>query len=217
MSAEEEAVAEFAFAVLVFVEEEAVVAVDVEEGDVGVALLVEVAADEAQEGLVGHLQPDHAAAGTETRARAAAFFLVAVEQTCPEAALARFLNELAQRLLLLQHHSEGAVLFQYFLSHFEDVAQYFCILVGAESEVELSAVEYEFAGVEGEGDGAYVRDGYCFFEGVVVEEVDAVGGDGEDVIGFIAGGVEVVDGDQVEHDLVGLHLFAHCLHLSRVH
>lgn len=100
--------------------------------------------------------------------------------------------------LLFYQDCEQTSILKYLLPDFEDVFEYLRVLVGAEPDVVLIAVQYDFVRVGRDGDGAYVCDWYVFFDMLVINEVELFTGDSEPVIDLLVVGSEEYNRNHIE-------------------
>ena len=124
---------------------------------------------------------------------------------------------LSKLFVPLQQHGQMLTVFEYFLPGLEDVLEDLCVLEGGEANVIFLAVEDHFLGEGRYSDHYYVGDGDSLLDGVVVDEVEDIAGDGKGVLVVLSGAAEEEDGHEVQQHLVGTHLLADQVNLSLVH
>jgi hypothetical protein len=197
------------------VEKKTITSAYVEEFDVGEVASVDFLAHLKQKGLIRDLQFAVAvpAACRGGRGGLSFLFAVPVEEGRKEASLfLLFASVLGQVFFFFDEDSEEFFVIEYFFSHIQDVFEYFSVLVGADSEIFLVAVEDYLVGEGRDGDHPDIGDGDLFLEVVVVDEVKRFTADGQPVAVLVVGTGKIHDRHHIQKHFPWFQLTTHYLH-----
>jgi hypothetical protein len=109
-----------------------------------------------------------------------------------------FASVLGQVFFFFDEDSEEFFVIEYFFSHIQDVFEYFSVLVGADSEILLVAVEDYLVGEGRDGDHPDIGYSDLFLEVVVVDEVKRFTADGQPVAVLVVGTGKIHDRHHIQ-------------------